>query len=78
VGDPCAACGIGKWGQHDCGSPKLPGDQLAAMIEEHVLGPARSYAPAVVAVVQGCGGCTQAQHAMGSTKRHPDADAPIL
>jgi hypothetical protein len=53
------------------------GDRLAAEIERRLLTPAEAYAPGVVRAARRCGGCTHAQHALGSTQPHPDT-GPII
>jgi hypothetical protein len=80
LGDACAACPLGAWGaQGECGggaakaaAPAPLGDRVAAKIEEHVLGPARAYAPEVVSAVARCGGCHQSRQRLGSKEPHRD------
>ena len=78
VSDPCAACPIGRWGQHDCGSAPAPklGDRLADEIERRVLTPAEAFAPGVVQAVRKCGGCGHTQHRLGTDRAGPDG--PII
>ncbi len=57
------------------------GDRLAAQIERRILSPITEAYPAaapLVEAVRRCGGCTHAQHQLGSDQPHPDADAPIV
>jgi hypothetical protein len=78
VGDPCAACHLRRWGQHDCGpAPILPGDRVSSEIERRILRPVESYAPGIVKALRRCGGCGHAKHAMGSNQPHPDAGTVV-
>lgn len=76
VHDPCSVCPIDKWRTFRC-QQQHPGDAIAAAIERSVLTPAEKHAPAVVAAVRKCGGCTQAKHALGSAGKHPDTGTVI-